>query len=117
MQGHYTPFIQKIVAMATLPDWLNYTLVGEFGVLTMSINYIFGLLLPLVISFYILLSIFEDSGYLPRLAFLIDKVLANILIYPMPILDWIGGKQVINHDKEVPFRLLKRVDSLEDGIE
>ncbi len=30
----------------------------------------------------------------------------------MPVLDWIGKKQVINHDKEVPFRLLKRVDSL-----
>lgn len=30
----------------------------------------------------------------------------------MPILDWIGKKQVINHDKEVPFRLLKRVQSL-----
>ena len=33
----------------------------------------------------------------------------------MPILDWIGKKQVINHDKEVPFRLLKRVDSLSVG--
>ena len=33
----------------------------------------------------------------------------------MPILDWIGKKQVINHDKEVPFRLLKRVHSLSVG--
>lgn len=33
----------------------------------------------------------------------------------MPILDWIGKKQVINHDKEVPFRLLKRVQSLSVG--
>ena len=33
----------------------------------------------------------------------------------MPVLDWIGKKQVINHDKEVPFRLLKRVDSLSVG--
>ncbi|HAX18135.1 MAG TPA: type III restriction endonuclease subunit M [Actinobacteria bacterium] len=33
----------------------------------------------------------------------------------MPILDWIGKKQVINHDKEVPFRLLKRVESLSVG--
>ena len=27
----------------------------------------------------------------------------------MPVLDWIGKKQVINHDKEVPFRLLELV--------
>lgn len=33
----------------------------------------------------------------------------------MPVLDWIGKKQVINHDKEVPFRLLKRVESLSVG--
>ena len=33
----------------------------------------------------------------------------------MPILDWIGKKQVLNHDKELPFRLLKRVDSLSVG--
>ena len=33
----------------------------------------------------------------------------------MPILYWIGKKQVINHDKEVPFRLLKRVESLSEG--
>lgn len=33
----------------------------------------------------------------------------------MPVLDWIGKKQVINHDKDVPFRLLKRVESLSVG--
>jgi len=33
----------------------------------------------------------------------------------MPVLDWIGKRQVINHDKEVTFRLLKRVDSLSMG--
>ncbi|MFV1976651.1 MAG: hypothetical protein ACC651_12950 [Candidatus Scalindua sp.] len=33
----------------------------------------------------------------------------------MPILNWRGKKQVINHDKEVPFRLLKRVESLSVG--
>ncbi|WP_333655030.1 DEAD/DEAH box helicase [Dissulfurispira sp.] len=33
----------------------------------------------------------------------------------MPVLDWIGKKQVINHDKEVPFRPLKRVESLSVG--
>lgn len=33
----------------------------------------------------------------------------------MPVLDWIGKKQVINHDKEVPFRLLKRANSLSVG--
>lgn len=30
----------------------------------------------------------------------------------MPILNWIGKEQVVNHDEEVPFRLLRKVKSL-----
>jgi len=50
-------------------------LVGEFGVLTMAVTYAFGLLLPLVAGFYLAISLLEDSGYLPRLAVLADRVL------------------------------------------
>ena len=47
--------------------------IGEFGILTMALAYGLGLLLPLVFSFYLLLSLLEDSGYLPRLAVLLDN--------------------------------------------
>ena len=53
-------------------------LAGEFGVLTMTVTYVLGLLMPLVVGFYSFLSFFEDSGYLPRLAALTDKTLARI---------------------------------------
>ncbi len=33
----------------------------------------------------------------------------------MPVLNWIGKEAVVNHDKEVPFRLLKKVKSLSYG--
>jgi len=33
----------------------------------------------------------------------------------MPSLNWIGKEQVVNHDKEVPFRLLKKVKSASFG--
>ncbi len=33
----------------------------------------------------------------------------------MPTLNWIGKEQVVNHDKEVPFRLLKKVKSVSVG--
>ncbi|MBU1299960.1 MAG: ferrous iron transport protein B [Bacteroidetes bacterium] len=48
-------------------------LVGEFGVLTMSVTYLLFLLFPLVFAFYIALSLLEDSGYLPRLATMVDR--------------------------------------------
>lgn len=50
-------------------------LFGEFGAITMTLTYVLFLLLPLVIGFYIALSILEDSGYLPRLATLVDRLL------------------------------------------
>lgn len=34
----------------------------------------------------------------------------------MPTLDWIGKDAVVNHDKEVPFRLLKKVKSASVGV-
>ena len=33
----------------------------------------------------------------------------------MPSLNWIGKEAVANHDKEVPFRLLKKVNSASVG--
>ncbi|MDH4128859.1 MAG: ferrous iron transport protein B [Spirochaetota bacterium] len=53
-------------------------LAGRFGLLTMTITYIIGLLLPLVIGFYFMLALLEDSGYLPRLATLVDSLLMKI---------------------------------------
>ncbi|MDX9758915.1 MAG: ferrous iron transporter B [Bacteroidota bacterium] len=51
---------------------------GEFGAITMTFTYLVFLLLPLVLGFYFALSVLEDSGYLPRLATLVDRVLRYI---------------------------------------
>lgn len=51
---------------------------GEFGAITMTLTYLLFLLLPLVLGFYLALSVLEDSGYLPRLATLVDRLLRFI---------------------------------------
>jgi len=51
---------------------------GEFGVITMTMTYLFFLLLPLVTSFYFTLALLEDSGYLPRLAALADRTFTKL---------------------------------------
>jgi adenine-specific DNA-methyltransferase len=33
----------------------------------------------------------------------------------MPVLDWIGREFIVNHDKEVPFRLLKNITGMSVG--
>ena len=46
---------------------------GEFGIITMTITYLVFLLFPLVVGFYFIMALFEDSGYLPRLATMLDR--------------------------------------------
>ncbi|MGM0602084.1 MAG: ferrous iron transport protein B [Bacillota bacterium] len=78
-KGHYEPFVRSIISSSVgLDNFLGNLLAGEFGVLTMSATYIFGLLMPLVGGFYLMLSILEDTGYLPRIAVLVDRFLQKI---------------------------------------
>ena len=72
----WEPWVRSLIgSLANLPSWLETLLIGEFGVLTMTTTYLIFLLLPLVIGFYVALSLLEDSGYLPRLATLVDRSL------------------------------------------
>jgi ferrous iron transport protein B len=52
--------------------------VGQYGVVTLGLTYAFALILPIVSTFFIVFSIIEDSGYLPRLAMLVDRVFKTI---------------------------------------
>jgi len=71
VRGLIGQFISEESALGTI-------LIGEFGVFTMTATYILGLLMPLVIGFYLFLSLFEDSGYLPRIATLVDRLLTGV---------------------------------------
>ncbi|ABZ85350.1 GTP-binding domain protein [Heliomicrobium modesticaldum Ice1] len=73
---YYEPFVRNLLTPVIDPESaIGTILFGEFGLLTMTITYVFGLLLPLVVAFYLSLSTLEDSGYLPRVAALTDRVL------------------------------------------
>ncbi|KJS80373.1 MAG: iron transporter [Peptococcaceae bacterium BICA1-8] len=92
MIGMYEPFMQGIVSkFVDLGSAFGYILAGEFGVLTMTVTYVLGLLMPLVVGFYFFLSAFEDSGYLPRLAALTDRLLSMVGLNGRAIIPLILG--------------------------
>lgn len=63
------------VAVRFIPwEILRNLFVGDYGIITLGLTYAFALILPIVSTFFIVFSIIEDSGYLPRLAMLIDRV-------------------------------------------
>ena len=58
--------------------WLRDLVGGDFGIITLAVRYAVAIVLPIVGTFFIAFAILEDSGYLPRLAMLLDRVFKKI---------------------------------------
>ena len=64
-----TTLVEQFIGFELIRD----ALIGEYGLWTMGITYAFGLILPIVTTFFIAFGVLEDSGYLPRLAVLTNR--------------------------------------------
>jgi ferrous iron transport protein B len=63
----------------TIPwDILRDMLVGPYGVISMALSYAIAIVLPIVGTFFLGFGILEDSGYLPRLAVMVDRIFKRI---------------------------------------
>jgi len=72
-----TPYVVSWVTRIPFP-LLAEILIGHYGLYTMGIVYAFAILLPMITVFYFVFGVLEDSGYLPRLTVLTDKLLRLI---------------------------------------
>ncbi|MBF0301203.1 MAG: ferrous iron transporter B [Oligoflexia bacterium] len=72
------PICQKLVAFIPNAFVRDMIIDPNFGFVPTGIFLAFGLVLPVLFCFHIFFSILEDSGYLPRLSFLLDKVFHKI---------------------------------------
>jgi len=92
----WAPLMMRISHFLGTETLLHKTLIGQlmegkidfgesFGILTTGLYVPFGAVLPYILAFYLVLSILEDSGYLPRLAVLLDNTLHVIGLHGMAI--------------------------------
>ncbi len=77
-EEHINPWIEQVVTALVPWQMVQDLFVGEYGVFTLGVRYAVAIVLPIVATFFIAFSILEDSGYLPRLAMLIDRVFKKI---------------------------------------
>jgi ferrous iron transport protein B len=77
-EAHINPWINSFVDTWIAWPALRDLIGGEFGVVTLGLRYAFAIVLPIVATFFLAFSLIEDSGYLPRLALLIDRVFKKI---------------------------------------
>ena len=55
--------------------FLGELLAGKYGLISMGLTYAIAIVLPVVATFFIAFGLMEDSGYLPRLAILSDRLM------------------------------------------
>lgn len=65
-----TEIVRDVIPSETWQDLF----VGEYGIFTLGLTYAIAIILPIVGTFFIAFSIIEDTGYLPRLAMLVDRL-------------------------------------------
>ncbi len=67
------------VAERAIPwRFLRDFLVGPYGMISMALSYAIAIVLPIVGTFFLGFGILEDSGYLPRLAVMVDRIFKKI---------------------------------------
>lgn len=96
------PFLEKLTFQWKEQGFWFHLLIGDLingkidfkqslGVLTTAPYIEFGMVLPYVISFYFILSLLEDIGYLPRLAILLDNVLHRLGLHGFAVIPVLLG--------------------------
>lgn len=73
--GEYiNPFLTTLVKAVIPFELVRDLLVGPYGVFTMALTYALALILPIVGFFFLVFGFMEDSGYLPRLAVMSNRI-------------------------------------------
>ncbi len=85
------PWITAVVTAVVPFVWLQEFLVGEYGLITVALTYSFAIVLPIVGTFFLAFSLLEDSGYLPRLAVMLDRAFRGMGLNGKAVLPMILG--------------------------
>jgi ferrous iron transport protein B len=73
--GEYlNPWATKLIGFLFPVPIIQELLIGDYGLITMALTYAIAIVLPIVGFFFIAFGILEDSGYLPRLAVMVNKI-------------------------------------------
>jgi ferrous iron transport protein B len=65
--------------------------VGQYGFVTMALAYSLALVLPIVGTFFIAFGVLEDSGYLPRLAVMVNRIFKSMGLNGKAVLPMVLG--------------------------
>jgi len=89
--SYINPFLSNIIDRFIPVPVVKEFLMGQYGIISMAVTYAFAIIFPIVTAFFLFFGILEDSGYLPRLSVLSDKVFRIIGLNGRAILPMVLG--------------------------
>jgi len=89
--GIISPLATRLADAVVPWAWARDLLVGPYGIVTMAFAYALALILPIVSTFFVAFAVLEDSGYLPRLAVLSNRMLRSIGLNGKAVLPMVLG--------------------------
>jgi ferrous iron transport protein B len=98
----WSPLVMKLSSLLGNQGFVHDILIGKLvegkidfveslGLLTTGLFVPIAMVLPYVFAFYLVLSFLEDSGYLPRLAVLVDNVMHRFGLHGLAIIPMMLG--------------------------
>ncbi len=85
------PWVEDLVTRFVSLPFLADLLVGEYGLWTLGLTYALALILPIVTTFFLAFGVLEDSGYLPRLAALSNRLFHRLGLNGKAVLPMVLG--------------------------
>jgi len=90
-QGFIVPRLYAAVQKTVPWEFVRYLLVGQYGVLSMGLRLAFGIVLPIVVFFFLFLALLEDSGYIARVSVLANRVFEKIGLTGRAVVPFVLG--------------------------
>ncbi len=85
------PWITNLVSTLIPVPLVVEFLVGKYGLWTIGVTYALALILPIVTTFFLSFGLLEDSGYLPRLVALSNRVFQALGLNGKAVLPMVLG--------------------------
>ncbi|MGI6087712.1 MAG: ferrous iron transport protein B [Kiritimatiellia bacterium] len=76
-ENRIIPWTEALVSRIPWPA-LQRLFCGDYGIVNLGLRYAIAIILPIVGMYFAVFAILEDSGYLPRLALLTDRLFKKI---------------------------------------
>jgi ferrous iron transport protein B len=77
--------------MQVIGKFAHDLIAGPYGIVTMALTYAIAIVLPVVITFFLFFGVLEDSGYLPRLAVMMNRIFRKMGLNGKAVLPMVLG--------------------------